>query len=80
MVPNTNGQTDSVNANQPLTELKDLAVNRVESLKFSGVYIQGSVNGLPVTFTVDTGAHRTVISCKTFYSIPSYSKRSENTE
>ena len=35
-----------------------------------GAYVEGEVEGLVVTFTVDTGASRTVISIKTYYQIP----------
>ncbi|XP_071144097.1 uncharacterized protein [Mytilus edulis] len=43
-------------------------------LRCEGVYIQGSIEGIDVTFTADTGATRTVISTKTFRKILS-SKR-----
>ncbi|CAG2216172.1 unnamed protein product [Mytilus edulis] len=43
-------------------------------LRCEGVYIQGSIEGINVTFTADTGATRTVISTKTFRKILS-SKR-----
>ena len=32
----------------------------------SGVYIRGSVQGVPVTFTVDSGASRTVLSTRIY--------------
>ena len=34
-----------------------------------GVYVQGTVNGVPVTFTADTGASRTVVSNRVFDKI-----------
>ena len=35
-----------------------------------GVYVPGSVNGMPVTFTADTGASRTIISNRVYESLP----------
>lgn len=35
-----------------------------------GVYVRGSVNGVPVTFTADTGASRTILSTRAYEAIP----------
>ena len=35
-----------------------------------GVYIRGSLHGVPTVYTIDTGASRTIISSKLFKSIP----------
>jgi len=35
-----------------------------------GLYVQGSVNGVPVRFTADTGASQTVVSNQVFEAIP----------
>lgn len=37
---------------------------------FDGVYISGSILGIPVDFTVDTGATRTIVSDEVYYRIP----------
>jgi len=44
-----------------------LAVN---SSLFDGVYVTGSIIGIPVDFTVDTGATRTIVSEDVYYRIP----------
>lgn len=38
--------------------------------KCSGIYIKGSVHGVPVYYTVDTGASRTIVSWRIFNQIP----------
>ncbi|CAC5396051.1 unnamed protein product [Mytilus coruscus] len=39
-------------------------------VRCDGVYIEGSIQGVKVTFTADTGAARTVISTRIFKQIP----------
>ena len=43
-----------------------------------GVYVPGSVNGVPVTFTADTGASRTIISKRLYESLPMEKRPSLN--
>jgi transposase InsO family protein len=38
--------------------------------KYDGVYIKGSIQGVDLTFTADTGATRTIISERIFFKIP----------
>jgi hypothetical protein len=39
-------------------------------MRSDGVYVDGSIQGIKVTFTADAGAARTVISSKPFRKIP----------
>jgi hypothetical protein len=43
-------------------------------MRSDGVYVDGSIQGIKVTFTADTGAARTVISSKLFRKIPNSKK------
>jgi hypothetical protein len=47
---------------------------RREKPKCSGVYVEGSVQGIEVLFTIDTGATRTFMSKRIFEKIPSEKK------
>jgi hypothetical protein len=39
-------------------------------IKSDGVYVEGAIQGMKMTFTADTGAARTVVSAKIFHKIP----------
>ena len=39
-------------------------------IKSDGVYVEGAIQGMKMTFTADTGAARTVVSAKNFHKIP----------
>ena len=39
-------------------------------IKSDGVYVEGVIQGMKITFTADTGAARTVVSAKNFHKIP----------
>lgn len=39
-------------------------------MKYDGVYIKGSINSIPITYTADTGATKTVISDRIYRQIP----------
>ena len=43
---------------------------RREKPKVNGVYVNGSINGIEVTYTVDTGASCTLLATKVFEKIP----------
>ena len=54
--------------------LKFLDVVGRQVMRSDGVYVDGSIQGIKVTFTADTGAARTVISSKLFRKIPNSKK------
>jgi hypothetical protein len=54
--------------------LKFLDVVGRQVMRSDGVYVDGSIQGIKVTFTADTGAARTVISTKLFRKIPNSKK------
>jgi hypothetical protein len=58
--------------NSPPLKLLDVVERQV--MRSDGVYVDGSIQGIKVTFTADTGAARTVISTKLFRKIPNSKK------
>ena len=54
--------------NSPPLKMFDVVGRKV--MRNDGVYVDGSIQGIKVTFTADTGAARTVISSKPFRKIP----------
>jgi predicted aspartyl protease len=58
--------------NSPPLKLLDVVERQV--MRSDGVYVDGSIQGIKVTFTADTGAARTVISSKLFRKIPNSKK------
>ena len=51
-------------------EADDLSMLRREVPRFKGIYIEGSVEGVEVNYTVDTGATCTIVSSRVFEQIP----------
>jgi hypothetical protein len=60
--------------------LKFLDVVGRQAMRSDGVYVDGSIQGIKVTFTADTGAARTVISTKLFRKIPNSKKPRSGSE
>ncbi len=69
MVPTPNGRDQK----NPITEneTEDANIIRRNIQPWKGVYLEGRVSGVEVTFTADTGATRTVISDSVYHQIPS---------
>lgn len=58
--------------NSPPLKILDVVGRQV--MRSDGVYVDGSIQGIKVIFTADTGAARTVISSKLFRKIPNSKK------
>jgi hypothetical protein len=58
--------------NSPPLNMLDVVERQV--MRVDGVYVDGSIQGIKVTFTADTGAARTVILSKLFRKIPNSKK------
>ena len=59
--------------NQILPESQESKLNisiRHDLPRFDGLYVEGEVENIPLTFTIDTGATHTIISDRIFRRIP----------
>ena len=58
----------ALNADQPKTKPVDPVIKRI--VRSDGFYLEASVEGVKMVFTIDTGATKTVISERVYHSIP----------
>jgi hypothetical protein len=70
--PVEGGDLSKIGDNSPPLKFLDVVGRQV--MRSDGVYVDGSIQGIKVTFTADTGAARTVISSKLFRKIPNSKK------
>ena len=64
--PNPNADSDVLLE----SDSEDPEMTRRSKPQYDGIYVEGSVQGLDVTFTIDTGATATLVSSSVYDSIP----------
>ena len=74
LVPHLNNDNFTERVDQgPPAELETNTVRREKPL-CAGVYVKGLLQGEEVTFTIDTGATRTIVSTRVYYRLPEGSR------
>ena len=58
----------TMNTDQPKTKPTDPVIKRI--VRSDGFYLEASIEGVEMVFTIDTGATKTVISERVYHSIP----------
>ena len=65
---NNHGNKIAPNADQPKTKPVDPVIKRI--VRSDGFYLEASIEGMKMVFTIDTGATKTVISERVYHSMP----------
>ena len=64
------GKTESLgNTDKRPNTLHNIETIHRKTSKSNGIYVKGSIYGIPIWFTIDTGASRTVVSTRVYNKI-----------